>query len=213
MALTDADEFHGPVKPGQERLDNCRLANSRLTADQHQLTATGLCRRQGGPQRGKFGVTPDEACPCGLRWFKAGERLCDIGDEPVTAAMHGADDILAFTVVTGRSSRGLDAAGDCGIGDEPVVPDLVHELLFGYQAVSMPYEVGEHLQHLRLHVLRYSCAAQLEAVQIHRHVRELVHPANRVRPCAEPTLPCSHSLHETSTPAPRLSAAMFLTSW
>ena len=56
MALTDTDEFHGPVKPGQERLDNCRLANAGLTADQHQLTATRLCRRQGGPQRGKFGT-------------------------------------------------------------------------------------------------------------------------------------------------------------
>src|SRR5687768_10470634 len=68
MALSDADQLHGSPEPGQERLHNRRLTNTGLTADQHQLTGTGLSRRQGGPQRGKFGVTPDEAGPGCLRW-------------------------------------------------------------------------------------------------------------------------------------------------
>ena len=69
------------------------------------------------------------------------------------------------------------------------MPDLVHELLFGYQAIPMPYEVGQHLQHLRFYVLRYSCALQLEAVQIHRYVCELVHPASdSVACCADPSI-------------------------
>jgi hypothetical protein len=118
--------------------------------------------------------------------------------------VHGADHILALTVVTGHSSRSLDAAGDRRIGDEAVMPDLVHELLLGYQAISMPYEVGQNLQDLRLYVLQYSSTRQLEALQIHRYVCELLHrvrcPRNR-----------TFHLHILSTPAPRLSAAVFLT--
>jgi hypothetical protein len=40
MALSDTEQLDPPVEPGQERLDESRLANARLTADQHQLAAT-----------------------------------------------------------------------------------------------------------------------------------------------------------------------------
>jgi hypothetical protein len=70
----------------------------------------------------------------------------------------------------------------------------------------MPYQVSQNLQHLRFYVPRYSCALQLEAVQIHRYVCELIHPAGIrgawSRPC---------HLHILSTPAPRLNTAMFIT--
>ena len=45
IALADANQLDSPVEPGQERLDERRLAKARLTADQDQLTATGLGRR------------------------------------------------------------------------------------------------------------------------------------------------------------------------
>src|SRR4051794_26503866 len=109
MTLAAANQFDGPVELGQERLDNRRLANAGLTADQHQLTATGLCRRQGGPQRSKLSVPPDKVRRRGHRRFRLRNRLYDLGDEPVTAAVHGTDYILAGTVVTGCSSRTLDA--------------------------------------------------------------------------------------------------------
>src|SRR5215213_7138935 len=74
----------------------------------------------------------------------------------------------------------------------------------------MPDEVSQNLQHLRLYVLQYSCAAQLEAVQIRRHVTELVHRIRRVR-----SRPCH--LHILSTQPPRQhhdsARPMLLTSW
>ena len=69
------------------------------------------------------------------------------------------------------------------------MPDLVHELLFGYQAIPMPYEVGQHLQHLRFYVLGYSCALQLEAVQIHRtSANWYTPPSDSVACCADPSI-------------------------
>ena len=76
----------------------------------------------------------------------------------------------------------------------------------------MPYEVGQDLQHLRLYVPRYPCAAQLEAVQIHRHVCDWYTPPTASAACrAEPAILTFSP--RNSPPAQGLSAAMFLTSW
>ena len=207
MALAHANQLDSPVEPAKERLDERRLAKAGLATDQDQLTATRL-RRQRAPQRCKRSVSPRRKPAVTVSAGSGrGTRCADVGDEPVvTVAVHGADHILALTVVTGNSPRRLDAAGNCRIGDETVMPDPVHQLLFGCQATPMPCEVGQNLQPLRFYVLRCSCALQLEAVQIHRYIAYLVHPARRVR-CVRrrPFHP-----HILSTSAPRPNTAMFL---
>jgi hypothetical protein len=72
-----------------------------------------------------------------------------LADEPVAAAVDGADVALGAAIVAECLAGGLDAGGQRRLGDEPAAPHLVEELVLGDDPVGVADEVNEDLEHLR----------------------------------------------------------------
>ncbi len=92
----------------------------------------------------------------------AGRLDGHVGDEPVSATVHRANEPLAAPVVTHRPTCLLDAARHGCFGDEPPAPHGVHELFLGHHPVPMGHKVGQHVEGLRLHAHGPAVSTQLE---------------------------------------------------
>ena len=80
--------------------------------------------------------------------------------------MERPDDALRGSVVADCPPRGLDAAGQCGLADEPVTPHLVEQLDLGDHAVAVAEQMDEYVEDLRLDSHRSAVATQLTPLGI-----------------------------------------------
>src|SRR6185369_10758848 len=70
------------------------------------------------------------------------------------------------SVVADRAPGSLDAAGQCGLADEPVTPDLVQQLFLGHHPVAVAEQVDEDVEDLWLDRHALAIATQLEPLDI-----------------------------------------------
>ncbi len=94
--------------------------------------AAGVGPQLVGERRRRDVERPDRRSRLG-----SGSRIASVstlGDEPVAAAVHRLDRPLCPAVVVDRPAGLLDAGGQRRLGDEPVAPDVVEQLLLGARA-------------------------------------------------------------------------------
>ncbi len=101
-------------------------------------------------------------------------RLVDQRDEPISATVHGAHDVLGLPVVPDRAPCGLDARRERGLADEAVAPHVVEELFLGDHPLAVDDEIREDVEHLRFDGDRHPASAQLEERRVELVVTEAV---------------------------------------
>ena len=148
---------------GDERRDECRLADPRFARNQHHAPASTrrvpdrpvehLPRLLALEERGRR----DRTDPVDAHDLWRGSAV-DRGDEPVATAVHGADDALLPTVVTDRSADGLDSRREGRLRDEARPPHLLQELLLRDHPIPVLEEVAQHVEHLGLDVHGFAVA-------------------------------------------------------
>ena len=73
-----------------------------------------------------------------------------LGHEVVAVPPHGPDHPLGSAVVADRLSDLLDPGGERGLGDEPVAPYLVEQLVLRHHPLGVPHQVGQQIEGLAL---------------------------------------------------------------
>jgi hypothetical protein len=104
--------------------------------------------------------------------------------KPKASAPDRSDDQLFLSVVTDRPASRLEATVQGGGGDEPPLPNAFEQLLFRYQPVTVLDQIGEHREHLRLHMARLAPPPNLAPLGIQLTIPE-------------------HENHEFSSESPR----------
>ena len=97
-------------------------------------------------------------------------------DEAKALARDGADQPLVFAAVADRLARGIDAAAQGRIRNDPAAPDRRDEIIFADDAVAVLDQIDQQVEHLRLDGNRLRPAAQLAPVGIKRMIgKEKLH--------------------------------------
>ena len=187
----------GPVKfeMGDESRDqnNVQLTAAGDLVRDMQTVADGVADR-----RGLTGWTPVGPGSCGL----AGRLDVHVGDEPVSATVHGADQPLVAPVVTHRPTCLLDPARDSRLSHEPAAPHGIHELFLGHDALPVRQEVAQHVERLRLDRHGSAVSTQFEAGGIENEA--VVEGEPHVRMVAQRTSVETNQI-QSLAPAPRES--------
>src|SRR4029077_19507132 len=92
----------------------------------------------------------------GLKLRQLAARLCgggstDVADEAKALSRESADDRLILTAIADGFPRGVDAAGQSRFGDDAAVPDGLHQIVLGDDAVAVLDQVDQQIEHLRLY--------------------------------------------------------------
>ena len=94
--------------------------------------------------------------------------LCtlDVADEAKAFARDGADHGLILAAVADRLSRGVDAAGQGGFGDDAAVPDGLDQIVLGDDPFAVLDQIDQEVEHLRFDGDAFAGAGQLAQVDI-----------------------------------------------
>jgi len=66
----------------------------------------------------------------------------DFADETKAPPCDGADQLLLFAAVADRLSRGVDAARQGRLRNDPAVPDRGDQIVLADDPVAVPYQVN-----------------------------------------------------------------------
>src|SRR6266700_6844260 len=91
--------------------------------------------------------------------------------------MHGANEAKALSrncpnqlllpaAIADSRSRGVDAAGECRIGNGSAAPDQSDQILFTDDTVAVLHQMDQQVENLRLHRYRRAAAEQLATLGI-----------------------------------------------
>ena len=138
-AAADAQQGHQPVVV--ERVD----AAGEIVVSTNELGAlvaevAGAAGRH-GPFAGRLGWP--RRC-LGWRYGPFAHRC----DETEAAPVHGFDDALIASVVAEGFAQGFDLRGHRVLADEAMPPQLVQQLVTGYELIAVLDEVGQQRHHL-----------------------------------------------------------------
>ncbi len=100
-------------------------------------------------------------------------------DELIAAAPDGADVALGFAVVAQSAAHRFDAAGQRGLADESAAPHRVEQFLFGHAAFVVAQQLGQDVEHLRLHADHVLATLEFIACRVEGVVVEAPHPWRR----------------------------------
>src|SRR5258708_37948812 len=100
-------------------------------------------------------------CRFGAVWLRAHST-----DEAEALARDGADQLLVLAAVADRLARGVDAAGQRRIRDDPAAPDRSDEIVLADDAIAILHQVDQQVEDLRLDGDGRRAAAQLAPVGI-----------------------------------------------
>ena len=73
-----------------------------------------------------------------------------VADKAQSFARNCADQLLVLAAVAHRLARGVDAAGQGRVRDDPVAPDCGNEIVLADDAVAVLHQINEQIEHLRL---------------------------------------------------------------
>ena len=93
--------------------------------------------------------------------------------------MQRADETLALAVVPERLARGLHAARDRRVRDDPAVPDLLDDFVARDEALPVLDEQREQGEHLRLERLHRPAQAQFDLGEVELELGEPVNHGRR----------------------------------
>jgi hypothetical protein len=93
-------------------------------------------------------------------------------NEPEAAPVNGLDDALAITIVPECSPHLADSPGQRGVRNGDVTPYVVEEFLTRDDPVSVPHEVQENVENLRLNENGFAAASELARVLVELTVLE-----------------------------------------
>ena len=95
-------------------------------------------------------------------------RGVHVADEAQSFARHRADELLFIAAVAHRLARGVDAAGQCRIRNDPVSPDRGDEIVLADDTLAVLHQVDQQVEHLRLDGNSVATAAELAPIGIKR---------------------------------------------
>ena len=90
-----------------------------------------------------------------------------LADEANAAPVDGLDQRLSLAIIPDGLPSGLDAARDGGIGNDAPLPDLLDDLVPGYDPIAVLDELKQQVKDLRFHGYVLATPAQLEAACVH----------------------------------------------
>lgn len=97
--------------------------------------------------------------------------------KPEPAAVDGLDVFLGCPIVVHSTARRLDHRGNCRIGHDEPVPDLLDEFVLGDQPVGIGDEITEHRECPRFDGNHVLPEGQLTAIKIQRErIEDILHP-------------------------------------
>src|SRR5205807_5966321 len=108
-------------------------------------------------------------------------NLADKADAP---ARNGADELLLFAAVADGVTRGSDPAGQGGLGYDPPMPDGRQQVILAYHTVSIPDQMHEKIEDLRLDVDHVGAAMQLAPLDVESVFSEPKAHSGRPEPIA-----------------------------
>ena len=108
-------------------------------------------------------------CEPPAAWASASSDACGFvhrADEADALARDGADQALLFAAVADRLARGVDAAGQRGVRNDPAAPDRGDQIVLADHAVAVLHQIDQQVEHLRLERDQIGAAPQLAPVGI-----------------------------------------------
>jgi len=100
--------------------------------------------------------------------FGAGRLRSHIAYEAQTFARNGTDQFLVLPSIPDRLARGVDAANDGPIGNNPAAPDRRNEVFLADDTITVLQEVNEQIEHLRLDLDAFDAAQQRALIGVER---------------------------------------------
>jgi hypothetical protein len=95
-------------------------------------------------------------------------------DETQALARDCADEFLLRAAVPDRPSGSVDAAAQCGIGNDSAAPNRSNELVFTDDAITVLYQVNQKVKNLWLHGKSIGSVAQFTPIGIKCMIREAI---------------------------------------
>ena len=83
-------------------------------------------------------------------------------------AAFDADQFLVLPSIPDRLARGVDAANDGPIGNNPAAPDRRNEVFLADDTITVLQEVNEQIEHLRLDLDAFDAAQQRALIGVER---------------------------------------------